>query len=612
MHPALRLNVLAKLPTNLKRLATSAVEGSVQDLKTLIETTPLIRREPLLAVYHACLDPSGIPTPTTLDASLVANTPHSSSIERAFLTLVFFHSVPTTPPGAYAEIWERAWPWVEFLFTYRTVLRLPELSSERRVCFGLTSFLGHIRLHWNLQALIASTPGVRVIVAAAWVLFLDHHDSQGLDNLAHIIHTEKATDFFQEYVDGAGGPSELALTVVRFTEYALGKQSITDHELAMLGVATKFLYETTLPDGGALQAEYERHLLAHGLSAALTAAICALNASNHPIRLEILYNLIEALSRALTSSPGYPWVVEALESGLLRAIVTSALKGGNKGGNDDINIQDQLHYFLNALLPASLVYRSVVVAMHQAVGDVKEFIENQEFRRSPLFASWRALMILARQRTRLLNVRHHLKACDHVECGVIRERTEFQRCAGCSQFYYCSKECQVQDWNAGHRETCSHLRSSRGTHGLGVRDLGFLRAVIEFDYRETRHDMLVRKLLFMKEKPNKPFYTAFDYTRGRGSFSIQEIPTEALPGAPADMVYWRDSASRVTRSGGRLELHWVHLGDGSNNRTMAFRSRSASSEIHDRLVELAATDLEEGKEGEAVRDLLGVEVLSTY
>ncbi len=42
-----------------------------------------------------------------------------------------------------------------------------------------------------------------------------------------------------------------------------------------------------------------------------------------------------------------------------------------------------------------------------------------------------------------------------MQCAKVEEKKKFSRCSGCAQTFYCSKECQVEDWKAGyHRETC--------------------------------------------------------------------------------------------------------------------------------------------------------------
>ncbi|KAK3828592.1 MAG: hypothetical protein J3Q66DRAFT_435097 [Benniella sp.] len=42
------------------------------------------------------------------------------------------------------------------------------------------------------------------------------------------------------------------------------------------------------------------------------------------------------------------------------------------------------------------------------------------------------------------------RACDKKE----KTKNQFQRCGGCKRRYYCSRECQVNDWKNGHKTAC--------------------------------------------------------------------------------------------------------------------------------------------------------------
>ena len=45
-------------------------------------------------------------------------------------------------------------------------------------------------------------------------------------------------------------------------------------------------------------------------------------------------------------------------------------------------------------------------------------------------------------------------------CKKVQGEVKFDVCSACKKTYYCSKDCQVKDWKAGHKAQCPHLRGS--------------------------------------------------------------------------------------------------------------------------------------------------------
>ena len=46
-------------------------------------------------------------------------------------------------------------------------------------------------------------------------------------------------------------------------------------------------------------------------------------------------------------------------------------------------------------------------------------------------------------------------------CNKVQASTKFDFCSICKKVYYCSKECQVKDWKAGHKKQCAILREAK-------------------------------------------------------------------------------------------------------------------------------------------------------
>ena len=46
-------------------------------------------------------------------------------------------------------------------------------------------------------------------------------------------------------------------------------------------------------------------------------------------------------------------------------------------------------------------------------------------------------------------------------CNFCNKPNVSLRCSQCSQYYYCSKQCQVSDWKQGHKKICKKLMEKK-------------------------------------------------------------------------------------------------------------------------------------------------------
>jgi hypothetical protein len=101
------------------------------------------------------------------------------------------------------------------------------------------------------------------------------------------------------------------------------------------------------------------------------------------------------------------------------------------------------------------------------------------FVKSAMFDAWMRFQTMVKQRLALMTA--HLtsvprRACgdmevrfsasadriaidlNHPQCGEIRTKAEFMRCGGCHAVYYCSSNCQREDWRHGrHHAQCNMI-----------------------------------------------------------------------------------------------------------------------------------------------------------
>ncbi|KAJ6616134.1 hypothetical protein B0H10DRAFT_1411550 [Mycena sp. CBHHK59/15] len=166
---------------------------------------------------------------------------------------------------------------------------------------------------------------------------------------------------------------------------------------------------------------------------------------------------------------------------------------------------------------------------------------------------------------------------------------EFRRCSGCLSLYYCSKKCQILDWQEGrHRSLCRIIQNRRQRECLSrTRDKSFMRALLHAHFDTCKQDIYVRQAMRLRQHPSNHVCTLFDYTRGPLRL---EISTVAPPITSPDLDDLRalrvDLVSRVQRSGGRMEIGLIELEVGGGRRKL-LPMRSSSGIVHDGLRRIA-------------------------
>ncbi|KAJ7124609.1 hypothetical protein C8R43DRAFT_1135563 [Mycena crocata] len=192
---------------------------------------------------------------------------------------------------------------------------------------------------------------------------------------------------------------------------------------------------------------------------------------------------------------------------------------------------------------------------------------------SPMFEEWNIFADLATERIAVMDwfdsdAYTVPRACDNLECDVMREKTAFKRCGGCRRNYYCSETCQRADWyTGGHREACTRRCTTHCFNHMPERtcDRAFLRALANRDYLIRKSSILLAQVEFLVEAndPDAPFYVGIDYTEGQ--------PTVHVHGWASGPGFWNigeddpcteEQHARMRRSNGRYMVHRLALPTG--------------------------------------------------
>ncbi|KAJ7446377.1 hypothetical protein FB451DRAFT_1537856 [Mycena latifolia] len=162
--------------------------------------------------------------------------------------------------------------------------------------------------------------------------------------------------------------------------------------------------------------------------------------------------------------------------------------------------------------------------------------------------------------------------------GFQRQRSQRQTCS-----FTDDGECQRRDWKeSGHRAECMRRNARRldideSDGALTSRDHQFLRGLLHHDYETQRQEIFRRQLAFVEtrgvhltEDLWASFYTSFDYTTGRAEVTVR--PLNKL------RQKWRDDyLPRLSRSGGKMELHEAVFLQGGKTSSILFLMRSSEA-----------------------------------
>ncbi|KAJ7106840.1 hypothetical protein C8R43DRAFT_1045301 [Mycena crocata] len=477
------------------------------------------------------------------------------------------------PAKVLPQLWPRCWQWIQCLDRYSYFLPASDSVGEleNRLCYFW--ILDRFYSAPETAEAVNLTPGVRVLVAQAWAVFLHHAhtygDISGLSSVCkylrgretlalchqpvneahHLAHVE-------EVVEGAGGTvDDLAILLVNHIDLIPDNPEQTEELLDGLVV---FLRDARFR--GLLWAP--ETFVSAGMLDVLIDTICAVRdaesvraAKGVVMALDICFHLLGGLTQSDLNR-----LRTALKTGLLRAIVSCAAVYAD---------MPQIHAFLRRDLPACSIHYHVLRQIRVSMAEIHDVTATPEFAESPIWEDWKKFSDLADERAALMDVfdseEYKLsRACDNLECGAILERAALRRCAGCMRHYYCSGACQRRDWyTGGHRSGC-FIRCICKTRSR-PRDRDFIRAILHKDYLHSKHSILECQVSFLAVHPDQSFYIGFDYSNGRAEVKLHGFDKLVhvcgpwgIPNEPCN----DDQLARAHLAGGRLGLHRAFISHG--------------------------------------------------
>ncbi|KAJ7123966.1 hypothetical protein C8R43DRAFT_39634 [Mycena crocata] len=588
VHPSLHVRNIDLLPPGRRVRAHAATRFSepretIREVCDIVEKIPKEQAILLLPVLYANLDASRIPAPHQLDR-LIGTSDLDELLLRPMLSLRTLEKIPGIPPGAFADLWPPVWNWIQFMFTYQEFF---DGISEREIGVQLLSLISLFSSDKAMAKLIRFTPRVRIVVARTWSLLVVADGipipNVWVQNLCNFLTCDTSYPLHvEELLEGVGGTfKDLGSVVVRHIHGFMPPRQ-PPSSLSFFFFTTVIMFLVKLR-GVAPEDELWPALLNEGLARILPLAMHTLleaKLANFEDMAHTIHGQCFLIMKSLLDAASDPWwTVAALQAQFLRVLVLSA------SPPDPWKPLDVKHFFLRVKLPTALVYRSVILQMERAVKDVGDLAATSAFRTSSIFDDWVKLVELVNERVALVRSwdadgYESRRACDDPECCEIRKETEFRRCSGCLGRYYCSTQCQRQDWKREHHEECHQMRTSYLTDPdpLGKRDRIFLRKLLHHDYDSMKQEVYMRELAFLHENPGHGLllHALFDYSKtGRAILSVNGMLGIFPRNLPTDL----SAASRVLASDGKMELHIMITAEGAKSRRRALPLYSASPDV---------------------------------
>ncbi|KAJ7657186.1 hypothetical protein DFH06DRAFT_458926 [Mycena polygramma] len=582
-HNPLHARNLSKLPASARRMASAAADGSLEELVkicALVDFGALTKDEAelLLPVFYINLDPGPIPDGDALETIVTTRT-LIPSITCAFMSLRALGRIMGWSPAS--DIWARVWPWVDFLHTYWA--HLPAIfptgeetfltaEDETYACIDHSPLLLGLALNYEptLSTLILATPGVRNIFARTWAAFLAGDSLTAAQAVIHLvgalISDIETPSNFEEIIDAVGGcHSELVALVIKHISYAL-EVTRKDIMVQLLALGAHFLIATKSYD------TFTDALLSGGILPILITALNVVAGTTEHLTGATVLRGLTLLTHYLSRDPTYPAISQALQAGLLRLIVSCALKPITTPGSGIADPSPELRWLLLVVISRATVSYIGITQLQRFCLEERA-ADSAVFKALPLFQEWKVLAHWVESRSKLLDTwesagRPSFMSCDNDTCGKIAGNREFRRCTGCQSATYCSHECQRADWRPSHRALCQSLPYDRQhvlENRLPSRERGFMCTLLDEAYLRSRFAILRDIVLFMHAHPDAPreFFVQFDFRRGDAQLSV--LPRSGLAAGNTIPVSMQRCAQlhAILAGPGVAPHHWFPLRSSS-------------------------------------------------
>ncbi|KAJ6478135.1 hypothetical protein C8R47DRAFT_1288525 [Mycena vitilis] len=510
------------------------------------------------------------------------------------------------PPGALEDVWPRLWrciviqtEYIDDFAEYDTPID-GVWYRHLSVIFNF-SLLGVLtepsplnHNHPTLEAIISDTPRIRQYITVILARMTQDKDLRVECApvmrylLSYFMRAKEKADF-DEMMLGAGGTLiDVCYLFLQYLDTALADiLSLGDPSWIVQSLI--FVLETIVHNDD----EVMDLLAPEGLVKCLVSISIALHNLPGVSPADLMFVQLQVsfvIGLALRLRNARPWIREGLRAGVFVSMALSTDEMMKEGHP----LFEPFTEVLAAVIQCLTSY-SVLASLEKAlvVIDNDDSGLSDRLTQSDLGPMWSMLNHLADERLAVKaeydeNYRS-VRFCDSIKCNQIYDKTSLRRCAQCMNMYYCSSECQKDDWIPGqHGRACWTLLQKGGTD-ISSREKSFLRFLLHNDYLLHKHKILTLRADYLSSSSaGEPFYTEFNYTTG--IVRIQVLPAALLAQRfPRDVAGLDYQLCRMGADPGKVCLDVAVVVQGRRNdaRFRMFPMRSTSSKVFDGLLDLA-------------------------
>ncbi|KDQ51717.1 hypothetical protein JAAARDRAFT_503143 [Jaapia argillacea MUCL 33604] len=400
--------------------------------------------------------------------------------------------------------WPLVWKWIKFLGT-QCILRRSDLLPNiegRSLVFGVVkATLQTLCEVEGKVVLIGSTPGVLEMVTKIWLQEAETDFTREL-----LVDSTTFSAIVAPFIFIAGTQEHRWMTrIVRATDgrplrIVLALLQVIRRELARpLHSLSNLRWQSTIlcalaKGNSPYSAELRLSLITRESLRLMMEVLAVATDQDFPTANsqyveDIISNAILYLSLESIATDGVVWICQALDAHLLSPLLKAQpwLLGARE------ELRNLVVGIVGRHISMFVVHRPVVGAIGKALHEIDAHgLENMSAMFPEFRDTWRAFRILAKERLRIKGVidgrRESSRRCSSKKCLKVDGKKAFKQCVKCHDAFYCSKECQREDWqNGNHRGRCKvtqELREMGHTRepGSSRKDVDFVKAVMNDDF----------------------------------------------------------------------------------------------------------------------------------